>query len=100
MQSVLLVEDNPRTREALLKMLSTMAQQVEVAHDGLGGLNLARKHQFSMVITDHKMPLMDGLTLIRNLREMDNYADTPLVLLTTDELQSVQDRAQRVGADQ
>ncbi|HLV49162.1 MAG TPA: response regulator, partial [Aliidiomarina sp.] len=50
-------------------------------------------------LTDHKMPLMDGITLIRNLNELAAYEDIPLVLMTTDDVNTVRERAERVGAD-
>lgn len=96
---ILLVEDNPRTRESILAMLDGMDVKIEIAEDGLGGLNMARKRLYDMVLTDHKMPLMDGMALIRNLRDIDAYQDTPIVLMTTDDLQQVQDKAFRLGAD-
>lgn len=97
--NLLLVEDNVRTRNTILAMLNTSQFTVTVAEDGLGGLNLAKKHYFDLVLTDHKMPLMDGITLIRNLNELAAYESTPLVLMTTDDVNSVRERAERVGAD-
>lgn len=97
--SLLLVEDNARTRESILAMLDPAKFTVTVAEDGLGGLNLAKKQHFNMVLTDHKMPLMDGITLIRNLNELESYQHTPFVLMTTDDIALVRERAERVGAD-
>ncbi len=97
--SLLLVEDNVRTRGSILAMLDPARFIVTVAEDGLGGLNLAKKQHFDVVLTDHKMPLMDGITLIRNLNELASYEHTPLVLMTTDDIHSVRERAERVGAD-
>ncbi len=97
--SLLLVEDNVRTRDSILAMLDPSKFMVTVAEDGLGGLNRAKKQQFDMVLTDHKMPLMDGITLIRNLNELANYQDIPLLLMTTEDTHVVRERAERVGAD-
>ncbi|MCC5855463.1 MAG: response regulator [Idiomarina sp.] len=97
--TLLLVEDNPKTRELLLAILATSGYEIAVAEDGLGALNLARKYRFDVVLTDHKMPLMDGLTLIRNLRELESYVDAPLLLMTTDDTVQVGERAERMGAD-
>lgn len=97
--SLLLVEDNARTRDSILAMLDQSGFIVTVAEDGLGGLNLAKKHLFDLVLTDHKMPLMDGIMLIRNLNELAAYEDIPLVLMTTDDVNTVRERAERVGAD-
>lgn len=97
--SLLLVEDNARTRDLILAMLEPAKFLVTHAEDGLGGLNLAKKQSFDVVLTDHKMPLMDGITLIRNLNELPDYQHTPLLLMTTDDVNLVRERAERVGAD-
>jgi len=96
---LLLVEDKPATRTALLAILQQSAFCVTCANDGLDGLNKAKQHRFDVVLVDHKMPLMDGLTLCRNLREMSAYAVTPLLLLTTQDISQVESLARKAGAD-
>ena len=96
---LLLVEDNPATRLALLDVLEQSAFCVTCANDGLDGLNQAKQSDFDVVIVDHKMPLMDGLTLCRNLRELNHYQQTPLLLLTTQDLSQVEPLAVKAGAD-
>lgn len=96
--SLLLVEDNARTREQILEMLANSGFQVTVAVDGLDGLNRARKECFDLVLLDHKMPLMDGFMLLKNLREEPEYDSTPLVFMTTSEPNQVADKAARFGA--
>jgi len=97
--SLLLVEDNARTREQILEMLSKSAYKVTVATDGLDGLDTAKHQRFDAVLIDHKMPLMDGLKLIQNLREHEDYERAPLILMTTSDPKSVEFRAQQAGAD-
>ena len=94
---ILLVEDNPTTSKQLCELLAQLFCSFEVEEDGLGGLNRALRERFDLIITDHKMPLMDGLVLARNLRESDLYRNTPIVLLTTDDLNSVEARAEKYG---
>lgn len=97
--SLLLVEDNPKTRERLLSIVDDLDCRVTVAVDGLDGLNQATASNFDVVLLDHKMPLMDGISLIKNLRVSPAYARTPLILMTTAELESVDRLAQRAGAN-
>lgn len=96
---LLLVEDKPATRAALLTILEQSVFSVTCANDGLDGLNHAKQNHFDVVIVDHKMPLMDGLTLCRNLRDISTYAQTPLLLLTTQEATQVEPLARKAGAD-
>lgn len=96
---LLLVEDNDRTAQQILDILADTPYQISRARDGLGGLNQAKKSQFDVVLIDHKMPLMDGLTLLRNLRECAGYKHTPLLFMTTEDPRHVADKANRNGAD-
>ena len=96
---LLLVEDNDRTAQQIIHILADTPYQVTRAKDGLGGLNQAKKALYDVIVIDHKMPLMDGLTLLRNLRECADYQQTPLLLMTTDDPRQIQDKAKRLGAD-
>lgn len=96
---LLLVEDKPATRATLLALLEQTAFRVTCANDGLDGLSHAKQGNFDVIIVDHKMPLMDGLTLCRNLRDLSAYRQTPLILLTTQELSQIEPLARKAGAD-
>lgn len=97
--SLLLVEDNAQTRAQLVDIIACAGYQVTTALDGLDALNQAQTQVFDMVVSDHKMPLMDGISLLRNLRDLGHYKEVPLVLLTTAELAVVERQAERAGAD-
>lgn len=96
---LLLVEDKPATRESLLAILAETPFVVTCASDGLDGLNQAKASSFDVVLADHKMPLLDGLNLIRNLRTLSGYAHKPLLLMTTQDVQQIEEQARRAGAD-
>ncbi|CUS49454.1 MAG: chemotaxis signal relay system CheY family response regulator [Idiomarinaceae bacterium HL-53] len=94
---ILLVEDNLATQSQLIEILQALGYSPATANDGLGGLNLALNKRFDLIITDHKMPLMDGLVLARNLREDSFYKNVPIVLLTTDDYSLVAARAEKLN---
>ncbi|OOZ38571.1 response regulator [Solemya pervernicosa gill symbiont] len=54
------------------------------AGDGEQALDLAQKSRVDLVLTDVNMPIMDGITLIKNLRALPNYKFTPMLMLTTE----------------
>ncbi len=80
---VLLVEDSDIVREALRRLLVDAGYLVTVAVDGVHGLELARANRYDLVSTDVMMPRMDGYELTRALRATPEYADTPIVMVTS-----------------
>ncbi len=56
---------------------------VTVAVDGQHGLELARSRRFDLISTDVMMPRMDGYELTRALRATPEYAETPIVMVTS-----------------
>ena len=79
---VLLAEDNPLNQEVAVSLLEEVGMQVDVAEDGLIALERAAARQYDLVLLDVQMPNMDGLTAARHLRQMANYAQTPIVAMT------------------
>lgn len=96
--SVLLVEDKERTRQQILAELAPLKLSVTIAKDGLDGLRQAQLTVFDMVLTDHKMPVMDGFALLKNLRGMASYQQTPLFLMSTQDIVEVEPKAIAAGA--
>ena len=80
---VLLVEDSDIVREALRRLLVDAGYLVTVAIDGQHGLEMARGKRFDLVSTDVVMPRMDGYELTRALRALPDYANTPIVMVTS-----------------
>lgn len=69
---ILLVDDEESIREILEHALSMEGFDVETATNGNEALDLARKSQFDLVITDMIMPGMEGIEAIMGLRALDN----------------------------
>jgi len=80
---ILLVEDSDIVREALRRLLVDAGYVVTVAVDGQHGLELAKSRRFDLISTDVMMPRMDGYELTRALRAMPEYAETPIVMVTS-----------------
>src|SRR5690554_1054112 len=96
---LLLVEDKPATRTQLLEILEQSPFTVSCANDGLEGLNRSKTSHFDVLLVDHKMPLMDGLSLIKNLRQLPEYQQAPIILMTTQDVTQVQSLADKAGAN-
>jgi two-component system chemotaxis response regulator CheY len=72
---------------------------VTEAEDGIAALKKINDKRFDIVITDINMPIMDGLKLVRKIRENDSYKEVPIVVVTTEGLQEDRDRALALGAN-
>ncbi len=80
--SVLVVDDEAEIRQLLSTMLTMMGYQSYVAEDGLDALEKILEYQPDILILDVMMPRMDGLTLCRKLRGMQETADLPIIFLS------------------
>lgn len=68
--TILYVEDNEALRKNATKFLQNFFATVYVAADGIEGLDLFKKHHPSLVITDIKMPQMDGLAMSQEIKQL------------------------------
>jgi two-component system, chemotaxis family, chemotaxis protein CheY len=84
MAKILAVDDSAAIRQMVGIALTGAGHQVEQATDGCEALQKAEAGKFDLVITDVHMPGMDGITLVRELRDRDTYKYVPLLVLTTD----------------
>lgn len=84
MASILAVDDSTSLRQMVSFALQGEGHDVVQAEDGVEGLAAAKLKDFDLVITDVNMPNMDGITLIRELRSLPAYRNTPLLMLTTE----------------
>ena len=84
MANILAVDDSSSMRQMVSFTLKGAGHQVVEAADGQDALNKAKSQKFDLVITDVNMPVMDGITFIRNLRMDANYKFTPMLMLTTE----------------
>ncbi len=82
-QNVLVIDDNSNNRLIIQDMLQTGAIQSEVAANGIDGLTKMTKGRFDLAIIDYHMPYMDGLKVIRQIRNelgLDSR-ELPIILL-------------------
>ncbi len=77
---ILLIEDDPKTADFIVKGLKQEGFNLDHADEGESGLFLACSEKYDVVIVDIMLPMMDGLTLIRKMRE--NRIDTPVLVLS------------------
>ena len=79
-KQVLIVDDEPNLRKILAAQLSRDGYEVMTAEDGEQGLLMLRENHIDLVVTDLKMPKVDGMTLLREA--MKESPDLPIVMIT------------------
>jgi len=78
---VVYVEDEDMIRASVARIIKRRVKELYVGKDGLEGLELVKKHQPDIVITDIEMPIMNGLEMIKRIRE-GHKDDTPIIAMT------------------
>ncbi|MGZ3426831.1 MAG: response regulator [Polyangia bacterium] len=100
---ILIVEDSPAMRQLLaLAVRKRAGVEVQEAADGLAALKLLANASFDLVFVDLNMPILDGMKLIKKIRESEESSGTPRVricVVTTESAQATEDQARALGAD-
>ena len=97
MTSILTVDDSASIRQAIRIALAGEGYSVAEAGDGAEGLAKADAGAFALIITDLNMPVMDGLTMIRQLRAKPAHAGVPILFLTTESDAEIKAQAKAAG---
>ncbi len=84
MASILTVDDSASMRQMVSFTLNGAGYDVVEATNGKEALEVAQTRHFDLVITDMNMPLMDGISLISELRKLSEFRFTPILMLTTE----------------
>ena len=79
-KSILYVEDEKSVQNELADFLENFCEKLYVADDGYQGLDSFNKYHQEIVISDIKMPVMDGLEMSKKIREID--IETPIIFTT------------------
>lgn len=96
--SILTVDDSASLRMAIRIALTGAGYTVTEAVDGAEGLAKATETRFDLIVTDLNMPNMDGLEMIRALRQQPAQAGVPIIFLTTESDDSMKAQAKAAGA--
>jgi two-component system OmpR family response regulator len=94
---ILIVEDESRVAHYIGRALTEDACVVEVARDGVAGLDLARTYDFDAIVLDLMLPGLDGLSVCRQLRAAGKK--TPVLILSARDMVEDRVRGLDAGAD-
>ncbi len=96
--TILAVDDSASMRQMVSFTLRHAGYEVVEAVDGVEALEYARGNVVNLVLTDVNMPKMDGITLVRELRQLESYRYIPLLMLTTEAGQDKKLEGRKAGA--
>ena len=91
MAKILIIDDERGIRNTLREILADDGHNVEVAENGINGLQMATKNAYDLIFSDIKMPEMDGIEVLSAIKNTGEYAnqntpiasaETPIVMIT------------------
>ncbi|MBF0159693.1 MAG: CHASE domain-containing protein [Magnetococcales bacterium] len=94
---ILLVEDNDINQQVAQELLQRAGIQVTIAGDGQQALNCLAQQTFDGVLMDMQMPVMDGLTATRRIRQQARWAELPIIAMTANAMDQDREACLSVG---
>ena len=95
---VMAVDDSETVRQVLSMALEGAGYEVVEASDGLNALKLLEEDEIDLLVTDLNMPKMDGISLIRHVRQRPGFRFLPIIMLTTESSVDQKDQGKKAGA--
>ncbi|HNI97395.1 MAG TPA: PAS domain S-box protein, partial [Leptospiraceae bacterium] len=93
---ILIVEDNEVNQDVAVELLTEAGMRVDTAENGLAALEKIKERKYDLVLMDMQMPVMDGITAIREIRRNQDCLHLPVVAMTANAMD--QDRAACIDA--
>jgi two-component system chemotaxis response regulator CheY len=97
-KKLLIVDDSASMRSVVSMTLKGAGYDVIEACDGKDALAKLDGQKLNLIISDVNMPVMDGLTFIKQVKQLPAYKFTPIIMLTTESDQAKRDQARAAGA--
>lgn len=94
---ILLVEDNALNQEVAVDILTDYGMQVAVANHGQEALNILEHQTFDVVLMDCQMPVMDGCTATRKIRQQAKFQSLPVIAMTANSMSGDKEKVLAVG---
>ncbi|MFP6848425.1 MAG: response regulator [Pseudomonas sp.] len=97
-KTVLIVDDSASIRQVVSITLKGAGYQVIEGCDGKDALTKLDGRKVHLIISDVNMPNMDGITFVKNVKQMPAYKFTPVIMLTTEAGEAKKEEGRAAGA--
>ena len=100
MGRILIVDDAPGGRDAMAKILKQKGYETDIAANGEDAILKLRANQPDLVLLDHMMPKVDGLTFLAQIRRFPKWKQLPVIMMTGMKDKSHQMKAAALGVNE
>lgn len=97
---ILVAEDNLVNQEVITGIIEVIGDHVTIAKNGQEAVNFCQDHQFDLILMDINMPIMDGLTATRHIKEIPQYKDIPIIAVTADTISWTKEKCFAAGMNE
>lgn len=97
-KTILIVDDSESIREVVSFTLENEGYNVLIANDGVDALKHFNGKMIDLIVTDLHMPNMNGIELIKEIRNKPDYQRVPILFLTTESQAAKKQEAKEAGA--
>lgn len=97
-KTILIVDDSASIRQVVGIALKGAGYDVIEATDGQNALNKLTGQRVHLIISDVNMPVMDGITFLKQIKTRPEYKFTPVIMLTTESAEGKKAQGQAAGA--
>ena len=97
-KNILIVDDSASVRQVVSITLRQAGYDVIEGHDGKDALSKLTGQKVHLIISDVNMPNMDGISLVKAVKQLPAYKFTPIVMLTTESHEAKKREGQEAGA--
>lgn len=99
MTRILVIDDDPGVLDTLTQLLESEQYEVCAAEDGQTGINQALQHLPDLIVSDVRMPVLDGYTVLKTLRNTPQTSTTPFIFLSANSEKEHIRYGMNLGAD-
>jgi len=96
-KTILIVDDSSSLRQVVSIALESAGYDVVQGCDGQDGLSKLDGRKINLIISDVNMPNMDGLSMVKKIKQNPNYKFTPIIMLTTEAGETLKNEGKAAG---